>query len=139
MMSADKVSDSTLQRLRKASKALLDLHKTLLADERQAYERASGRISNNYQFLQLVMHDQWFAWLHHLSKLVAEIDELLDAKESPLEGDAVALIEQARFLLTPSQSEFQRKYFASLQRSPEVVLAHSEVMKLLGKSKSEVH
>ena len=141
MMSADTISDSTLQRLRNASKALLRLHKTLLAYERQAYERAGGHISNNYQFLQLVMRDQWFTWLHQLSKLIAEIDELLDAKDPPLEGDAVALVEQARFLLIPSQSgdEFQRKYFVALQQSPDVVLAHSEVMKILGKSRSEVH
>ncbi len=141
MMSADKISDSTHRRLHNASQALLRLHKTVLAYERQAYERASGRISNNYQFLQLVMRDQWFAWLHHLSKLVAEIDELLDAKDPPLEGDALALIEQARVLLVPSPSgnEFQRKYFVSLQQSPAVVLAHSEAMKLLGKSRSEIH
>ena len=141
MTSANTISDSTLKRLRNASKALLRLHKTLLAYERQAYERAGGRISNNYEFLQLVMRDQWFAWLHNLSKFVAQIDELLDAKDPPLEGDAVTLIEQARFLLIPSQSgnEFQTKYFVALQQSPDVVLAHSEVMKLLGKSRSEVH
>jgi hypothetical protein len=140
-MFAEEISDSTLQRLRNASQALLRLHKTLLAYERQAYERAGGRIGNNYQFLELVMRDKWFAWLHHLSKLVAQIDEMLDAKESPLESDAVALIDQARFLLVPSESgdEFQRRYFDSLQQSPDVVLAHSEVVKFLGKSRSEVH
>jgi hypothetical protein len=65
---------------------------------------------------------------------VVQIDEMLDAKEPLKESEAVAVIDQARVLLTPSEtgSGFQKKYFSSLQQSPDVVLADSEVVKHLG-------
>jgi hypothetical protein len=140
-MFEEKISESTLQRLRSVRQALLRLHKRLLEYERETYERAGGRISNPYELLQLVMQDSWFAWLHHLSEFIVQIDELLDADEQPLESVAVALLDQARSLLVPSEAgdEFQRKYFEALQLSPDVVLAHADVVKLLGKGRSEVH
>lgn len=135
MMGSDsEVSQSTLQKLTQLRQPLLHVHKTLLDREREAYERAHGRIENSYHVLQLVMHDPWFAWLHSLSELVVKIDEILDSKEPVKEGDAAATIDQARVLLTPSEtgSGFQKKYFSSLQESPDVVLAHAEVVKQLG-------
>ncbi len=127
------VFESTLQRLSQLRKPLLHLHKTLLDLEREAYERTHGRVDNSYEVLQLVMHDPWFAWLHSLSEMVVKIDEMLDAKESQKESDAIALIKQVRVLLTPSEtgSGFQKKYFSSLQQSPDVVLAHSAVVRQL--------
>ena len=134
MGSANEVYESTLQQLIQLRQSLLRMHKTLLDLEREAYERTHGRVDNSYEVLQLVMHDPWFAWLHSLSELVVRIDEMLDAKEPLKESEAVAVIDQARVLLTPSEtgSGFQKKYFSSLQQSPDVVLAHSEVVKHLG-------
>ena len=134
MGSDNEVSESTLQRLNQLRQPLLHLHKTLLDLERETYERAHDRVDNSYELLQLVLHDPWFAWLRSLSELMVQIDEMLDAKESPQESEAVALIDQARVLLRPSESGsgFQKKYFSSLQQSPDVVLAHSEVTKYLG-------
>jgi len=45
------------------------------------------------------------------------------------------LIERAKALLSPAEtgSEFQKNYFLALQQSPDVVLLHSEVMRLLGR------
>jgi hypothetical protein len=65
---------------------------------------------------------------------VVQIDELLDSKEPVTESEAAAVVVQARVLLTPSESGsgFQKKYFSSLQQSPDVVLAHSEAVKHLG-------
>jgi hypothetical protein len=61
----------------------------------------------------------------------------------PSETSGLALIEQARILLLPSESgsEFQRKYFAAVQQSPEVLLAHSEFARVLGPSRlsKEIH
>ncbi len=127
--------------LRAVRQSLLGLHKALLESEREVYERARGRIENSYEVLKLVMHDPWFAWLHSLSELIVQIDEMLDADEPPSGSDGNSLIVQARVLLTPSEAgrEFQRKYFTALQQSPDVVLAHGEVMKLLGKRPSQVH
>ena len=104
--------------------------------ERRDFERARGRISNSYEFLQLVLKDPWFDWLHRLSELIVQIDETLDAHDSDkpaTEADAKALMDRARTLLAPSETgtEFQKNYFLALQQSPDVVLLHSEVMKLL--------
>jgi hypothetical protein len=137
------LSERSSQKLRDIRSVLLRLHKTLLDFERESYERAHGRVSNSYEFLNLVMHNPWFAWLRHLSELIVQIDELLDAQDSASESTATALIEQSRLLLTPSEAgdEFQRKYFTSVQQSPEVVLAHGEFAKLLGPGRlsKEIH
>ena len=79
------LSQKMLQRLRDVRQSLLRLHKDLMDWEREAYERAHGRIETSYEFLRLVMHDQWFGWLHHLSELVVQIDEMLAADE-PVTG-----------------------------------------------------
>lgn len=141
MVFEDPVSLKTLEQLSNVRHSLLRLHKTLLEYQRRAYEKAGGEIVNSYQLLKLVLHDQLFAWLHHLSELVVQIDELMDSDKPPKEADALSLLDQARYLITPSETgdEFQRKYFESLQQSPDVVLAHSEVVKLLGKKTSQIH
>lgn len=112
---------------------LLRLHKTLLDDERANFERLHGRVQSNYQLLNLVMSDPWFDWLHALSELVVQIDEALDADE-PLSADqARHFVGQTQELLTPDEegTGFGRKYYEALQRSPDVVLAHREVTKVL--------
>ena len=143
MTSENELTEKTRQQLLNVRQVLLRLHKTLLEFERQAYERAHGRISNSYQFLQLVMSDPWFAWLRQLSELIVEMDELLAAREPPGETTALALMEQSRILLTPAESgsEFQKKYSTAMQQSPEVVVAHSEFAKVLGLARlsKEIH
>jgi hypothetical protein len=136
-MDNERASDTTRDNLKVLRTGLLRLHKTLLDLERRDYERARGRIGNSYEFLQLVLKDPWFDWLHRLSELIVQIDATLDPHaETPVtEDDATALIERAKVLLAPSESgsEFQKNYFLALQQSPDVVLLHSEVIKLLGR------
>jgi hypothetical protein len=143
MSSEKEITGETREQLTKVRTALLRLHKTLLDFDREDYERAHGKIVNSYEFLNLVMQNQWFAWLRQLSELIVEIDELLAAKETPNEQTALALVQQARMLLTPAEagSEFQKKYFAAMQQSPEVVVAHSEFANVLGPARlsKEIH
>jgi len=84
-----------------------------------------------------VLKDPWFDWLHRLSELIVQIDETLDthAETPATEDDAKALLERAKTLLSPAETgtEFQKNYFLALQQSPDVVLLHSEVMKVLGR------
>lgn len=126
-------------RLRETRLVLLRLHKTLLDDEREAYERVHDRIENSYEVLRLVMHDPWFAWLHDLSELIVKIDETLDAEEPPAKAEIDGVMQQARELTTPDEngSEFQQKYFRALQRSPDAVLAHAETVKVIANSKQD--
>jgi len=137
-MANEGASDSTLENLKQLRFGLLRLHKTLLDLERRDFERARGPIGNSYEFLQLVLKDPWFDWLHRLSEMIVQIDETLDTRESETpatEADATALFERVKTLLAPAESgsEFQKNYFLALQQSPDVVLLHSEVMKVLGR------
>jgi hypothetical protein len=124
--------------LKELRHGLLRLHKLLLDLERRDYERARGPIANSYEFLQLVLKDPWFDWLHRLSELIVQIDESLDTRDTDnamTEDDAKALVERAKTLLAPSESgtQFQKNYFLALQQSPDVVLLHSDIMRLMGR------
>jgi len=137
-MGNERASELTRDALKELRHGLLRLHKLLLDLERRDYERARGRIGNSYEFLQLVLKDPWFDWLHRLSELIVQIDEALDTRdvEHPMtDEDGKALLERARALLAPSETgtQFQKNYFLALQQSPDVVLLHSEVMRLLGR------
>lgn len=135
MSSDEKGLEANVEQLRNVRQSLLQLHKTLLECERGAYERRHDRIENSYEVLQLVLHDPWFAWLHRHSGLVVQIDEMLDAEEPLTETAIVAVIDEARTLLQPSQTgdEFQQKYFTTLQQCPDAVLAHAEAVKVIGR------
>jgi hypothetical protein len=132
----------SLDRLRNTRETLMRLHKILLEYQRGLWERNSGRVKNSYELLNLVMHDRHFSWLHYLSELIVQIDEVLALTEEERTEEAVTgLLEQTRFLMVPLETgdEFQKNYFQALQESPDVVLAHSEVVRVLGKRISDVH
>jgi hypothetical protein len=119
--------------LDEAHRGLLRVHKALIDHEKLRYERARGRISGPGQFLQLVIHDPWFAWLHQISELVVRIDEMTVPDVLATEQDARATVEQVDRLLIPSETgePFARRYFEAIQRQPAVVLAHGDVKKQL--------
>jgi hypothetical protein len=79
------------------------------------------------------MSDPWFTWLHPLSDLLVRIDQLLDDDAEILDEDVDHLVSETRALIRPSEEGdgFERSYYEALQRAPDVVLAHSEVKKLL--------
>jgi len=126
------------ERLETVRQALLALHKTLVDSERVTYEQTVGPIRSPNQFLQLLTTDPWFAWLQPLSQLIVSMDEALDGKE-PLTAETVdAAIKEANKLLVASETGegFSHHYFDALQRDPNVVVAHADVMKLFGQKKS---
>lgn len=120
------------QFLRNLRNKFLNLHSTLLDTERIAYEQVSGRVSSA-ELLQLVIDHEQFAWLHKISELVVQIDEMLTADEPILAESLQKLIADAQRLIVPSElgNIFARKYYAALQREPDVVLAHAAVSQLL--------
>ncbi len=124
------------QYLRDLRNKLLHLHRMLLDTERIAYEQVRGRVSSG-ELLQLVIEHEQFAWLHRISALVVQIDEMLQADEPVSLDDVQNLIADVRTLLVPSEvgNAFARKYYNALQREPGVVLAHAEVSELLASSK----
>jgi hypothetical protein len=128
----NRMADPTRDRLTDLRNGLLKLHKTLLDSERAVYERDVARITSSGQYLELVLNDPWFAWLHHLSKFIVLVDETLDFDDPPTPADADRLIAEARDLVSPSEngSAFARSYFEAMQRDPAVVLAHRDMMRV---------
>ena len=122
--------DRTTQRLKDLRNGLLSLHKALLDSERAAYERDVERITSKGQYLNLVLNDPWFHWLHDLSQFIVLVDETLDFKEPATAEDADRLIARARELVSPSEqgAGFARHYFEAMQRDPSAVLAHRDMM-----------
>jgi hypothetical protein len=120
------------QRLSELRIKLLRLHKLLLETERLTYEQVRGQVSSS-ELLQLVINHEQFAWLHRLSALIIQIDELLHADE-PITPEAIEAIDSdIRTMLSPDElgDEFAMKYNTALQRHPDVVLAHADVVMLL--------
>ena len=110
---------------------LLRLHTALLMLERISFEKVFGRV-NSGELLQLVINHPQFAWLRMISALVVQIDEMLDADEPASPADMINLIASAHQLFTASDNQvFRQKYQTALQQEPEVVMAHSALMKLL--------
>ena len=129
------MTDPLRNRLEEIRQGLLTLHKAVVESERVTYETTVGPIQSPNHFLQLLTNDPWFAWLQPLSQLIVSMDEALDPRENLTQPILDALLKQTRILLTPSENGdgFPRHYYDALQRDPDVVIAHGEVMKLLGK------
>ena len=119
------------QRLRDLSSRLVRLHTLLLDGERRVHEHAHGPVEPAH-LLQAVIHHEQFAWLRALSALIARIDEALDDDEAAGPADVESFVREVqRLLRSGADGTFERKYLAALQDSPDVVMAHAEVVKVL--------
>jgi hypothetical protein len=121
-------------RLHDLRAGLLQLHKLLLDEQREAYEANYGPVASGPALLRLVLHHEEFAWLRMLSAMIATIDAALDEAEGELADTEVrAHVGRARDLLrSGGDGPFETKYREALQRSPHVVMAHAAVVRLLG-------
>ena len=105
---------------------LLELHKVLVDVERDGHERARGRMTDG-EFLKALIEDPAFAWLGPLTALIVRLDEL-ESDAIPAEYKA-----EVKRLLKPDDLglAFQRRYHEILQKSPDALVAHGAVMRLL--------
>ena len=123
-------SSDDRERLRDLSSRLVRLHKVLLDRERRTYEGAHGSIPSGELF-RLLLHDERFAWLRDLSAMIAHIDELADA-DGFVDEDVQRMFRDAyRLLKSGGDGEFQARYRDALQDSPDAVMAHAEVSRVL--------
>jgi hypothetical protein len=108
---------------------LLELHRSLIEDERRLYELAHGRVTPG-ELLNLVLKHPQFAWLHILSSLIVRLDELLAAEEPPAAADVAAIVAEVKVRLTPSETGtfVEQRYDRAIQNNPAVLLAHRAVM-----------
>ena len=127
-------SDGARERLVEIRETLLVLHKALLDSERTSYEIVHGTIASPAAFLQLLINDNWFAWLRPITTLVVQIDETLVAKKPPATSrDFERLMNDTRALLSPSRDAngFWHRYASVMQRDPGVAVVHEEIEKKL--------
>jgi hypothetical protein len=108
-------------------RALLALHKAVLAAERENLERVHGSLSSA-AFLQIVSDPLRYGWLKPFSELILAFEE--DEEERL---PAEELRQRTRDLLLPptQKTPFGRRYLSLMQREPALVLAHAELAKLL--------
>ena len=112
------------------ARGLRDLHKQLIHVETQYF----GAVGSPLEHLQLVTNHPHFAWLQKLSGLMAQMDERLDEPEPIDAATALAFRSAIEALIGPSEQgdmEFRAKYTALLHDSPEIVMAHGAVRRLL--------
>lgn len=113
---------------------LVKLHGVLILAEQVTYEGINGPVESVDTLLDLLQHNPWFTWLHPISNLLVRIDYLLDDDAFEISEENVEhLMHEVVGLLHPSHEGdgFERAYYEALQRSPEVVLAHFQVRRLL--------
>jgi hypothetical protein len=125
-------------RLDELTHTLRPLHKLLVDVVQAEYERANGPVGGPVRLFQLLTGDEFFMWLHPMSALMAEIDELLDAKE-PLAPEAAKAVRTTLEALVgdggkvPAPGSFVARYLDILQSDPHVVMAHAAMRRVLDK------
>lgn len=118
------------------SHALRPVHKALMDLTSADYERRHGHINGPVHLFHLVTQDPFFAWLHPMSALMAEVDELYDQKE-PLDPVAVKAVRSTIEELVghkgqePSPDSFVSRYLEILQNDPDVVMEHAKLRRAL--------
>ena len=117
-----------LKRLIDVRNLLLRLHKALLDAQRARYERSNGKVATAGEFLQVVISDPSFEWLHRFSELIVEIDEATDSKQPMSQTQTAALLEQTRKLLQTGGNE---RYQQTLASDASASRLHQEVTQLL--------
>jgi len=138
-LSHDPMADDAQRRwLGEVRTALLRLHKHLLDAEKIRYERTQGRIEGGLAYLKLLTTDPWFAWLRPIGALIVDIDEAADAKTPLRRADLHALRDRVRALtaIEPEGTQYQKEYDDAVQATPEVLIAHVGLVRLLQREPS---
>ncbi len=120
--------------LKEARLQLLKLHKILVDNERETFEKNNGQVTSGH-FLNVLINDKNFEWLKKFSSLIVQIDEMFDLDD----GVSANMIEdqllQMKNLLelTNSDDEFRAKYIKVLQDDPEIQDKHQQLIKILSR------
>jgi hypothetical protein len=115
--------------LRSLSRALQEVHRVLLEVSRQRYELANGRVQSEVELLQLVLHDETFAWLGPLSALIVEIDEVAIREPAPTSAETAEMGAYVREFTSSSDDPdaFGSRYIALLASEPLVSMSHIDL------------
>ncbi|HTD06384.1 hypothetical protein [Undibacterium sp.] len=120
-----------LPTLTELSSALRHLHRALIDAESANFPVATGPFDR----LMLVVEHPGFDWLHALSELIVEIDELVDAGTET--GHPITPCKEViERLLGPApalREDFRSRYLELLQTAPDVAIASGAVRRLLAR------
>ncbi|HET9134777.1 MAG TPA: hypothetical protein VFN90_10760 [Gemmatimonadales bacterium] len=119
--------------LARARDAALAVHGELLSLVQREYEREHGRVESGLKLLRLVAEDPWFAWIRPLTAMVASVDEALVDPAPAMLGRHQVLLAALADLLRADEtgSDFQRRYFAAIQASPDIAVAHRRAVQAM--------
>ena len=129
----DKLNDKTRANLKDLSKAMLRLHKTLLDAAKVDYEAENGKIASVGQYFQLVVDDEYFAWLRKISSMIALIDEAVSVRRPATETEAKGLENEAKLLFNFQDGDagFNDNFQKALQNNQDAVLGYNDALKYL--------
>jgi hypothetical protein len=115
--------------LRALSRALRDVHRSLVEFSRDRYELANGVVRGKTALLDLLLNDETFAWLRPLSRIIVEVDELAARKVPPTVEEAEEIRARAEALTSSSDDPdaFGSRYVAVLASEPRVAMNHGEL------------
>jgi hypothetical protein len=115
--------------LRALSRALRDVHRSLIDFSRERYELVNGPVRSKSALLDLVLDDEAFAWLGPLSKLIVEIDGVAARAIPPTETEKEELLRRVQTFTVSSDdpNAFGSRYIALLASEPHVAMHHGEL------------
>ncbi len=121
------------QSLKEIRNKLLKLHKILLDNDRQNYEREFGALSSG-KFLEMLLSDERFEWLRKISTLIVRIDEAF-ALNDGMDQEMLDVFYKESFDLLGEESsehvEFKEKLNAVLPNLPEALKLKIEINEFL--------
>lgn len=127
----DRDFEARLEGLKSARDKLLAFHKLLIDRERRELERLSGTVTAG-QFLNLLMHDEGFAWLRTISKLVVRIDEAFDLDDGipPKMVDRFESEIASMFDGSDSNLDFKEEVSSRMAALPEADSIRIDIMEM---------
>lgn len=124
-----------LSRVDEVRHALLRLHKGMIDAQRISYERAHGRIETTTEFLGIVLEHPEFEWIRALSALIAQLDEWREEAETASDQGFEDILSAVRSLLQRDgrNVKFTRRYWEMVESTPEVLVDHVKLWRMLEK------
>jgi len=112
--------------LRTLSRALRDVHRSLVEFSRERYELDNGRVRGKGQLFELLLRDDAFAWLRPLSRLIVSLDELAARRAVPSEEETATIRTEVEEFISPAAGadSFGERYTALLASEPKVAMHH---------------
>ena len=111
--------------LQTLSRALRDVHRSLVEFSRDRYELENGPIQGKGQLFDLLLRDEAFAWLRPLSRLIVTIDQLAGRRSVPSEEEVAAMRGRVETFIAPgSPDSFGSRYCGLLPSEPDVTKHH---------------